>query len=85
MKSRAWRKVGGEEEDRTPDLCIANAALSQLSYPPIDKKSNNKSDAQPSFFVGCQRRIVVATGQAWLWRFTAWIVRMKELNQAMQA
>lgn len=27
---------GGEEEDRTPDLCIANAALSQLSYVPID-------------------------------------------------
>ena len=26
--------LGGEEEDRTPDLCIANAALSQLSYPP---------------------------------------------------
>ena len=25
---------GGEEEDRTPDLCIANAALSQLSYTP---------------------------------------------------
>ena len=25
---------GGEEEDRTPDLCIANAALSQLSYSP---------------------------------------------------
>ena len=25
---------GGEEEDRTPDLRIANAALSQLSYPP---------------------------------------------------
>ena len=25
---------GGGEEDRTPDLCIANAALSQLSYPP---------------------------------------------------
>ena len=28
------RVVGGEEEDRTPDLRIANAALSQLSYPP---------------------------------------------------
>jgi hypothetical protein len=28
------RAVGGEEEDRTPDLRIANAALSQLSYPP---------------------------------------------------
>ena len=26
--------IGGEEEDRTPDLRIANATLSQLSYPP---------------------------------------------------
>ena len=26
--------LGGEEEDRTPDLRIANATLSQLSYPP---------------------------------------------------
>ena len=26
---------GGAEEDRTPDLCIANAALSQLSYFPV--------------------------------------------------
>ncbi len=26
--------IGGEDEDRTHDLCIANAALSQLSYPP---------------------------------------------------
>ena len=25
---------GGPKEDRTPDLCIANAALSQLSYRP---------------------------------------------------
>ena len=25
---------GGAEGDRTPDLCIANAALSQLSYRP---------------------------------------------------
>lgn len=29
---------GGEEEDRTPDLRIANATLSQLSYPPNDEK-----------------------------------------------
>lgn len=29
---------GGEEEDRTPDLCIANAALSQLSYPPRQRR-----------------------------------------------
>ena len=26
--------TGGDEEDRTPDLRIANAALSQLSYVP---------------------------------------------------
>ena len=29
---------GGEEEDRTPDLGIANAALSQLSYFPAIKR-----------------------------------------------
>jgi hypothetical protein len=28
-------KTGGAEEDRTPDLRIANATLSQLSYRPI--------------------------------------------------
>ena len=32
-KSRDFA-YGGEEEDRTPDLRIANATLSQLSYPP---------------------------------------------------
>lgn len=26
---------GGDGEDRTPDLCNANATLSQLSYAPI--------------------------------------------------
>jgi hypothetical protein len=26
--------IGGAEGDRTPDLCIANAPLSQLSYGP---------------------------------------------------
>jgi len=25
------KEIGGRREDRTPDLCIANAALSQLS------------------------------------------------------
>ena len=35
-ESRTYKSNGGEEEDRTPDLCIANAALSQLSYPPTD-------------------------------------------------
>mgnify|MGYP007049652879 FL=1 len=34
--------IGGAEGDRTPDLCIANAALSQLSYSPM-RSSLNKS------------------------------------------
>ena len=29
-------KAGGAEGDRTPDLSIANATLSQLSYGPIN-------------------------------------------------
>ena len=33
---------GGEEEDRTPDLRIANATLSQLSYPPTTGGSLSK-------------------------------------------
>jgi hypothetical protein len=30
--------TGGVEEDRTPDLRIANAALSQLSYHPEERR-----------------------------------------------
>ena len=26
--------IGGDERDRTVDLCVANASLSQLSYTP---------------------------------------------------
>ncbi len=33
----AFLGFGGEEEDRTPDLVIANDALSQLSYPPTSR------------------------------------------------
>jgi hypothetical protein len=32
--ANSGRKIGGRGEDRTRDLCIANAALSQLSYAP---------------------------------------------------
>jgi hypothetical protein len=31
---RELKRIGGVEEDRTPDLRIANATLSQLSYHP---------------------------------------------------
>ena len=34
---------GGEDEDRTHDLRIANATLSQLSYPPNDTEEFTKS------------------------------------------
>lgn len=36
MLFRFW--IGGAEEDRTPDLRIANASLSQLSYGPTRSK-----------------------------------------------
>lgn len=33
--SKGVLRFGGDGEDRTPDLCNANATLSQLSYAPI--------------------------------------------------
>ena len=40
-----WRKFGGAEGDRTLDLRIANATLSQLSYRPdmIVRTKKNQS------------------------------------------
>ena len=37
IEKRRAEVGGGDEEDRTPDLGIANAALSQLSYVPGDR------------------------------------------------
>ena len=34
VKTSAARAIGGAEGSRTPDLCSAIAALSQLSYSP---------------------------------------------------
>jgi hypothetical protein len=36
------RRIGGAEEDRTPDLRIANASLSQLSYGPTPDPSPHR-------------------------------------------
>ncbi len=33
-----FMRFGGDGEDRTPDLCNANATLSQLSYAPMQEK-----------------------------------------------
>ena len=38
---------GGDEEDRTPDLCIANAALSQLSYAPTNRAESISTPVAP--------------------------------------
>jgi hypothetical protein len=38
-----FEKIGGAEEDRTPDLSVANAALSQLSYGPTVSTHGNES------------------------------------------
>lgn len=47
--NRAWRYMtwwfGGDNGDRTHDLCIANAALSQLSYIPTGVKTHRQNDA----------------------------------------
>jgi hypothetical protein len=44
--SRLWAwGLGGAEGDRTPDLLIANEALSQLSYGPAPDLGNRKIGA----------------------------------------
>ena len=60
---------GGAEEDRTPDLCIANAALSQLSYGPIFATSSivthlaqHSPVRKPLAGFGCRRQTVWRTG-----------------------
>ncbi len=46
---------GGDEEDRTPDLRIANAALSQLSYVPMRGEiiANSGLPRQPGRLQAC--------------------------------
>ena len=48
---KADLKTGGDRGDRTPGLCIANAALSQLSYIP-----KGQGCYTPIFFT-CQEKI----------------------------
>jgi len=40
---------GGDEEDRTPDLRIANATLSQLSYVPIIRFDFNTASDKTTY------------------------------------
>jgi hypothetical protein len=38
LRAGSCLSIGGAEEDRTPDLRIANATLSQLSYRPTQSR-----------------------------------------------
>lgn len=72
--ARCFQKFsGGGEEDRTPDLRIANATLSQLSYPPMKmilarKFSVFLSTENPHHFCGEPAMIHSTTvcASAWL-------------------
>lgn len=46
---RKDRIRGGPERDRTAGLCVANAALSQLSYRPQDRTKTCDIDIIPRF------------------------------------
>jgi arylformamidase len=56
------KRVGGDEEDRTPDLRIANATLSQLSYAPTLVAKFNIAPAQLGRLKPMQSRL----DPAWL-------------------
>jgi hypothetical protein len=43
------REFGGVEEDRTPDLRIANATLSQLSYHPSESRGFYRKRWAPGY------------------------------------
>ena len=51
---------GGDEEDRTPDLRIANATLSQLSYVPINVFYNKSSEQIVTLYPGSGNKHIIA-------------------------
>ncbi len=54
---------GGEDEDRTHDLCIANAALSHLSYPPtVAHSSYGGADLHYAGTVPAARHVAACRG-----------------------
>ena len=52
---------GGDNGDRTHDLCIANAALSQLSYIPTGVKTHRQNDALNSNNFNFAKKIFLST------------------------
>src|SRR6185312_4297524 len=81
-----------EEEDRTPDLCIANAALSQLSYPPTTdgiRQPCGPPDRQSAIICGKSGRSIRAwSHQQVLARIVAAqddVVHLADIHQALAA
>jgi hypothetical protein len=60
IKMKIFILIGGVEEDRTPDLRIANATLSQLSYDP----TRNLDHSADMHFqrISCRNSTPMATG-----------------------
>ena len=52
----AWLFDCGATGDRTPDLCIANAALSQLSYRPIEQAGKDTGQRVAALVLRVQNR-----------------------------
>ena len=48
-ESALHQELGGDEGDRTLDLRIANATLSQLSYVPTDGDFTGRNECRPSY------------------------------------
>ena len=53
---------GGDEEDRTPDLRIANATLSQLSYVPTMEASLSAAMHPQNTFIAASSHIHALAG-----------------------
>ena len=47
--AQPYGEIGGVEEDRTPDLRIANATLSQLSYHPSESGGFYRNAGSPGY------------------------------------
>jgi hypothetical protein len=66
-----WIRFGGDEEDRTPGLGVANAALSQLSYIPNLITGNRKNEGEHILlFVLVSRISILALTKSWRFSYT---------------
>ena len=55
------RSLGGDERIRTADLCLAKAALSQLSHIPVDGDTFPRTAGAARHRIGCPPRAALST------------------------